>query len=111
MESQFIKELKNCEKDLNKDLNNDVKYFLIRVAKHGEYLQKDGSELDSIIALIDHFYYLNRIIDLLGGDLVCRFITNIESENDIQDCNDRKVYEKSNLLIRFGQLLKNYGEE
>jgi len=45
---------------------------------------------------------------LLGNDLLCRFVRNIESEDDIKDDEDRIHFEKSNLLIRFGQLLKKY---
>lgn len=51
--------------------------------------------------------YLTRIDELLGDDLHCRLIGNLD-KRDPEDHEESVMKEKSDLLIRFAQMIKQY---
>ena len=72
-----------------------------------KYSETDYGIMGFLTLLQDHVY-LRKINSLIGDDLECRLISELDEKEILEDKDEVLVKERSDLLIRFAHSLKKY---
>ena len=72
-----------------------------------KYSETDYGIMGFLTLLQDHVY-LRKISDIIGNDLECRLVAELDDKEILEDEEELLVKERSDLLIRFAHSLQKY---
>lgn len=92
------------------ELNEGCKGFLIEAAKNLKGLRYYPDGIKDLTHTIRELSYYTKIDQLIGEDLHCMLICGL-NEREPEDEGERITKDRSDLLIRFAQILQRFGDD